>query len=197
MLLTLADLAAYAGTFLGAVLTLLVVGGLFVATHSVTCGPHEVLVLSGRLHRRPDGTQVGYRVIKGGRALRFPFLESVTPLSLEPIPLQVRVASAFLRGGDRVDLEFEARVKVSGQSPALDRAIERFLGQAEEIAGIAESLLEGHARAALAARTLLEVQSLDAFGLRAALAEVEAECASLGLEVISLERPRVDQSKAG
>ena len=197
MLLILADLTAFAAPFLGAALTLLVVGALFVATHSVTCGPHEVLVISGRLHRRPDGTQVGYRVIKGGRALRVPYLESVTALSLEPVPIRVRVASGFLRGGDRVDLEFEARVKVSGQSPALERAIERFLGQDHEIAGIAESLLEGSARAALAARTLLDVQSLDAFGLRAALAEVHADCAKLGLEVISLERPRVSLSEAG
>ena len=33
----------------------------------VICTPNEVLVISGRSHRLPDGSTVGYKVLHGGR----------------------------------------------------------------------------------------------------------------------------------
>lgn len=182
-----------------ALASLFVLAGLALALkfHTVSCGPHEVLVLSGRSRRLPDGSLVGYRVIKGGRALRVPFLETCQRLSLEPIPISVVVSSAFVRGGDRVDLVYEARIKVSGQSPSLERAIERFLGQsAAEIAEIGHTFLEGHARAFLAMRSLSELSSagFDWAALREPA--LEADLAKLGLEVVSLGSPRVTQVKS-
>ena len=61
--------------------------------------PNEVVVLSGRKRRLPDGTIVGYRIIRGGRALRIPFLEKASRMSLETIPIELSVNNAYSKGG--------------------------------------------------------------------------------------------------
>ena len=45
------------------------------------CQPNEVLVFSGRA-REAAGRTVGYRIIKGGRTLRVPLLETVDRMDL-------------------------------------------------------------------------------------------------------------------
>ena len=49
------------------------------------CQPNEVLIFSGRRRKLSDGTSVGYRVIKGGRGIRVPFLETVAKMDLQII----------------------------------------------------------------------------------------------------------------
>ena len=39
--------------------------------------PNAVAVLSGRKRKLPDGRTVGYRMVRGGAALRIPLLEKV------------------------------------------------------------------------------------------------------------------------
>ena len=39
------------------------------------CHPNEVIILSGRKRKLSDGTFVGYRIIRGGRAMRVPLIE--------------------------------------------------------------------------------------------------------------------------
>src|SRR5689334_2646402 len=41
------------------------------------CRPNEILVFSGRRHKLPDGTVSGFKILRGGRGLRLPFLEMV------------------------------------------------------------------------------------------------------------------------
>src|ERR1700748_2151970 len=42
------------------------------------CAPNEIFIFSGKKHRLPDGSEVGFKVIHGGRALRIPLLETVS-----------------------------------------------------------------------------------------------------------------------
>ena len=44
------------------------------------CQPNEVLIFSGRRRQLADGTEVGYRVIQGGRGFRIPLIEKVDRL---------------------------------------------------------------------------------------------------------------------
>ena len=46
-------------------------------------GPNEVMVISGRQHRTPDGRPVGFRVVKGGGTFVWPIFEKADILSLE------------------------------------------------------------------------------------------------------------------
>jgi flotillin len=50
---------------------------IFVKANLEICQPNELLIFSGRQRRLKDGTTVGYRIIKGGRGLKIPIIESV------------------------------------------------------------------------------------------------------------------------
>src|SRR5689334_14555622 len=63
------------------------------------CRPNEILVFSGRSHRLPDGTTSGYKILHGGRALRMPFLESISRMDMRLFPVEVAVYNAYSRGG--------------------------------------------------------------------------------------------------
>lgn len=170
----------------------------FLLTAIVICGPNEVLILSGRAHPLPDGSVVGYRVIRGGRAIRFPFLESLAGrISLTPQTVCVQLPSALAKGGSRVDLEFEAQVRVSARDPELTNAIERFLGHTiEEVGEVARNTLEGHLRTAAGNRSPEELQHLDERSLREVFKEgADDDLAKIGLELVSVSRFRVQPAK--
>ncbi|MGE0713570.1 MAG: flotillin family protein [Planctomycetota bacterium] len=122
------------------------------------CSPNEVLVFSGGLYRSGSGKQVGYRVVKGGRALRIPFLEEVDRLDLTNMNVEVAVRGAFSRGGIPLNINGIANVKISGESPGLDNALQRLLGKPRPlIMRIAKETLEGYLRGVLATLTPEEV----------------------------------------
>lgn len=126
----------------------LVVGGLwwaiqaFLTNHIYICAPNEILVFTGRSRTNAQGQVVGYRVLKGGRSTRMPFVESCERLSLVPLSVQRRATFA-LAGGASLNLSLEAEVKIAAAEPALTRAIERFLGcGTDEVAQVAATSLE-------------------------------------------------------
>ena len=43
----------------------------FIKSNMVICQPNEIVILSGRKRRQPDGTTVGYRIIRGGRGFKW------------------------------------------------------------------------------------------------------------------------------
>ena len=63
------------------------------------CGPNEVLVFSGAPRQVENGRQVGYRVVKGGRSVRIPLLETVDRVDLTNMIIEVSVTNAYSRGG--------------------------------------------------------------------------------------------------
>jgi flotillin len=119
------------------------------------CSPNEVLVFSGGRHRgRGASKEVGYRIVKGGRAIRIPFLEVVDRLDLTNINIEVAVNNAFSKGGIPLNVEGIANLKIAGESPALDNALQRLLGKPRtQIMRIAKETLEGYLRGVLASLT--------------------------------------------
>src|SRR5580704_9319951 len=92
--------------------------GLFVLAFLLTrflyiCGPNEILVFSGRKHQLPDGTNVGFKVIHGGRAFRVPILESVSRMDVRLFGVEVAVQNAFSKGGIPLAVHAIANVKIS------------------------------------------------------------------------------------
>ncbi|MEI8259485.1 MAG: flotillin family protein, partial [Deltaproteobacteria bacterium] len=59
----------------------IIVAGLFaivtILRNLYVCSPSEVLIFSGRRATTPDGKIVGFRVVRGGRAMRIPLIEVV------------------------------------------------------------------------------------------------------------------------
>ncbi|MHC4831848.1 MAG: SPFH domain-containing protein, partial [Planctomycetota bacterium] len=90
------------------------------------CRPDEVLVFSGRDRKLVGGQSVGYRVIFGGRAFRWPLLEEVKRMDLSVIEVTVSTQNAFCKGGIRLNVDAIANVKVTGDPRLVGNAIERF-----------------------------------------------------------------------
>jgi flotillin len=122
------------------------------------CGPHEVLVFSGRRHRLPDGSESNYKVLHGGRGFRKPFLEVVRRMDMRLFPVEVVVQNAYSRGGIPLTVRAIANVKLSSDNIALRNAIERFLDyHPSQIAVAAQQTLEGVLREVISALTPEEV----------------------------------------
>ena len=169
------------------VVFILVVIGIIKANLFI-CPPNEVLIFSGRKRTTGDGRQVGYRVIKGGRAFRIPLLEKVDKLDLRTIPSEVTISNAYSRGGIPLSIQGVANIKVAGDEPLLGNAVERFLGKhLDEIQDIAKDTLEGNLRGVLATLTPEEVNEDRLKFAQSLIEEADADLQKLGLVLDTLK----------
>ncbi len=143
----------------GVILALLLLA--FVKANERICHPNELLVFSGRKRKLKDGTVVGYRVIKGGRGLKIPIIESVSRMPLTTIPIELELKGALCKGVIPIDIQAMANVKIAGsEEEGLSNALERFLGRnIDDISRIAKENLEGSLRGVLATLTPEEANS--------------------------------------
>jgi flotillin len=127
----------------------------FIKANLRICHPNEILVFSGRRRKLKDGTEVGYRVIKGGRGLKIPIIESVTRLPLTIIPIDIELTGALTNGLIPINIEAMANIKIAGtEEEGLSNALERFLGKnIHDISAVAKENLEGSLRGVLATLT--------------------------------------------
>jgi flotillin len=151
------------------------------------CQPNEVLVFSGR-QRLSAGREVSYRIIKGGRALRVPIIETVDRMDLTNMIIEVTVRNAYSKGGIPLMVQGVANIKVPGEEPLIHNALERHLGKSrDEIMKIARETLEGNLRGVLATLTPEQVnQDKEAFAGKLA-EEAEHDLNSIGLALDTLK----------
>ena len=151
------------------------------------CAPNEVLIFSGG--RRKDGSkEFGYRLVKGGRGIRIPFLERVDRINLTNMPIDVSATNAYSKGGIPLTVQGVANVKIAGHEPVLNNAIERLLGKPrEEIVAIAKATLEGSLRGVLSTMTPEEVNEDKILFAERLVHEVEGDMTTLGLIVDTLK----------
>lgn len=171
-------------------LTALVVFGFVVYTLKnllLVSSPNEALILSGGTHS--IGTrEVGYRSIRGGRAVRIPLLERVDRMEISNIPVEILVKGAYSKGGIRLNIQGVAQVKLPGEEPRLSNAVERFLGRTrEQIAGVARETLEGNVRGVLAQLTPEQVNQDKAAFADKLLEEAEHDMDRMGLVLDTLK----------
>lgn len=154
---------------------------LFVAT------PNQVLVLAGG-HHKSGNKVIGYRAIRGGRAVRIPLVETVHWMDLSNIPVDIVVRHAFSKGGIPLNVEGIAHVKLPGSEPRLSNAVERFLDRSrEEIAQIARETLEGNVRGVLAQLTPEQVNEDKVAFANQLLEEAEHDFMRMGLVLDTLK----------
>jgi flotillin len=122
------------------------------------CRPNEILLFSGRKHRLPDGSTVGYKVVPRGWAVRLPIMEMVSRMDMRLFMVEVGVANAYSKGGIPLAVQAIANVKISSDPSHVRNAVERFLGTTpDQIAVVARQTLEGVLREVLAQLTPEEV----------------------------------------
>jgi flotillin len=160
----------------------------FISRFLLICEPNEVIVLSGRRRRMPDGSEVGYRVIRGGRALRIPIMERASRMSLETMPLTLTVQNAYSAGGIPLKVDAIANVKIASAEPILGNAVERFLEKGmPEIHQIAKETLEGNLRGVLATLTPEEVNEDRLKFAESLIEEADQDLGALGLKLDTLK----------
>ena len=163
----------------------------------VVCPPNEVIVISGRTRVLPDGSTAHYRIVRGGRVLRVPLLETVDRLSLVPISVTVSVNHVILGGGKPQPIVLEGVVRIDPEFPRVQNAVERWLGKERSaIARVVESSLEGALRA-LGVSLKPEDFTYDRDKIAMALIDAsERDLAKLGLVIETLTVQRVGEEIA-
>ncbi len=171
------------------VLTLL----LFFATISrnyIKVSPNMVAVLSGRRRKLADGRTVGYRLVRGGAALRWPLLEKVEYLSLNVFTIPLEIKRAYTVKGVPVSVKAVANVKIKSDDMSLQAAAERFLGMThDQVQRVIFQTLEGHLRSILGTLTVEEVNSdRQSFAQKlTSEAAVDLEKMGIGVDVLTIQ----------
>ncbi|HYE59220.1 MAG TPA: flotillin family protein [Rhodothermales bacterium] len=160
------------------------------------CQPNEVLIFSGRRRRLADGSEVGYRVIRGGRGFRIPILEKVDRLDLTTIPIDLTVQNAYSKGGIPLQVRAIANVKIASTENELNNAVERMLGKRrEDVMMIAKETLEGNLRGVLALLTPEEVNEDRLKFAKELLEEADNDLSALGLQLDTLKIQSMDDER--
>jgi len=171
------------GFWIGAIIIAGLIVLAFIKANLRICHPNEILVFSGRKRTLKDGTVVGYRVIKGGRGLKVPIIESVSRLPLTTIPIELELTGALSNGIIPINLQAMANVKIAGsEEEGLSNALERFLGKnIHDISQVAKENIEGSLRGVLATLTPEEANSNRLEFAQRVVQEARSDLQRLGL----------------
>jgi flotillin len=168
---------------LAVVLALFIAAALF-SRNYLKVAPNVVAVLSGRKRKLADGRIVGYRMVRGGAALRIPLLEKVDYLSLNVMTIPLQITRAYTLKGVPVSVKAVANVKIRSDETSLHAAAERFLGMTpQQIHGVVFQTLEGHLRSILGTLTVEEVNSDRQSFAQKLTSEAAADLEKMGLGV--------------
>lgn len=177
------------------ILFFLVLFGIWKANLKI-CQPNEVLIFSGRQRNLAEGGSVGYRVLRGGRAFRWPIIEQVDRLSLSTIPIDLTVTNAYSKGGIPLTVRAIANVKIASTEPELNNAVERLLGKPlDEVQMIAKETMEGNLRGVLALLTPEEVNEDRLKFARELVDEADNDLSALGLHLDTLKIQSVEDDR--
>jgi flotillin len=177
------------------VLIVAVVLGFFAAMWLISrnylkVSPNAVAVLSGRRRKLSDGRVVGYRMVRGGAALRIPLLEKVEYLHLNVMTIPLEIKRAYTLKGVPVSVKAVANVKIRGDESSLQAAAERFLGMTpDQVQKVIFQTLEGHLRSILGTLTVEEVNSdRQSFAQKlTSEATVDLEKMGIGVDVLTIQ----------
>jgi flotillin len=173
--------------FLGAIFIMLLIA--FIKWNVVICRPNEIVIISGRQRKGPDGQSVGYRILRGGRGFKRPLVESISRLSLNTRTIKINLAKVLCQGMIPVDIEGRANIKLAGRTEeGMENAIERFLGKSEDnVDKTAQQIIEGNLRGILAAYSPEEANTQRIEVMRRTLEEARKELKNLGLVLDSFQ----------
>ncbi len=160
------------------------------AKNYIKVPPNAVAIFSGRKHKLPDGRMVGYRMVRGGAAFRWPLLEQVDYLSLNVFTIPLEIKRAYTLKGVAISVKAVANVKIKGDDISLSAAAERFLGMSSEsIQRVIFQTLEGHLRSILGTLTVEEVNSdRSSFAQKlASEAALDLERMGIGVDVLTIQ----------
>uniref|UniRef100_A0A0B6ZQM3 Band 7 domain-containing protein n=2 Tax=Arion vulgaris TaxID=1028688 RepID=A0A0B6ZQM3_9EUPU len=145
-----------------------------------TCGPNEVMVVSGCCHSRSV-------FIPGGRIFVWPGIQKLQRLSLNTMMLTIESPNVYTQLGVAISVTGIAQVKVQGgNDKLLQAACELFLGKSEkEIRKVAQETLEGHQRAIMGNMTVEEIYKDRKKFSKAVFEVASSDLVNMGIYVVS------------
>ncbi|MBC7900908.1 MAG: flotillin family protein [Saprospiraceae bacterium] len=157
-------LSSYAALLIPVIILGIVVAVLIalmlISRNYIKVSPNQAAVISGRKRKLADGSVAGYRLVRGGATLVFPFLEKVEYLDLNVITVPLATQRAYTVQGVPVSVKAVANVKIKGDDSSLRAASERFLGMPQNVFHqLVFQTLEGHLRAILGTLTVEEINN--------------------------------------
>jgi flotillin len=163
---------------------------MLIAKNYIKVSPNQAAVISGRKRRLSDGTNVGYRLVRGGATLVIPFLEKVEYLNLNVLTVPLTTSRAYTGKGVPVSVKAVANIKIKGDDESLRAAAERFLGMdTREFHQLVFQTLEGHLRAILGTLTVEEINNdRQSFAQKLTTeAAIDLEKMGIGLDALTIQ----------
>ncbi|XP_066943089.1 flotillin-1-like isoform X1 [Macrobrachium rosenbergii] len=146
----------------------------------LTCGPNEVLVVSGVGYEKPA-------MIVGGRVIAFTCFQRWRRLSLNIMALTVESPDVYTMKGVPLKVTGIAQVKISSNVPeVLELACENFLGKSQrELEDLVTSTLEGHQRGIIGTMSVEDIyKDRKLFNTRV-FESASKDLCTLGLQLLS------------
>ncbi|HMS10346.1 MAG TPA: SPFH domain-containing protein, partial [Pyrinomonadaceae bacterium] len=169
---------------------------MLISRNYIKVSPNRAAVISGRKRKLADGSIVGYRLVRGGATLVFPFLEKVEYLDLNVITVPLATTRAYTVQGVPVSVKAVANVKIKGDDTSLRSAAERFLGMPQEqFHRLVFQTLEGHLRAILGTLTVEEINNdRQSFAMKLTTeAAGDLEKMGIGLDALTIQEISDDE----
>ena len=149
-------------------------------------GPNQALIVSGRQVQLPDGTRVGFRIVKGGGTFVLPIIEKVDLISLEVFTIEMPKTKARTSEGKPVEADCVAQVKIKGDDSSIVAAAGHFLSKSDaNVKSIVRPVLEKHVRTTLGNLSVEEIRhDLDACAT-SVQAAASLDLGNMGLGMVS------------
>ncbi len=163
---------------------------MLISRNYIKVSPNQAAVISGRRRKLADGSIAGYRLVRGGATLVFPFLEKVEFLDLNVITVPLATQRAYTVQGVPVSVKAVANVKIKGDDTSLRSAAERFLGMPQaQFHQLVFQTLEGHLRAILGTLTVEEINNdRQSFAMKLTTeAAGDLEKMGIGLDALTIQ----------
>ncbi len=149
-------------------------------------GPNQVLIVSGTKRHLPNGSVVGFRIVKGGGTFVWPVIERTDVLSLEVTAIEMPRARAQTAGGRTVETDGVAQIKIRSEDASIVAAAEHFLNKSQaEIKNVIRPVLEKHLSSVLGGSRLEETIQNPAACAARVQASASADLGKMGLSLIS------------
>jgi len=191
---TLAQLGGF--SFIWIILGVVVVALLFavfifVANRYKRCPSNKVLVVYGK-----TGGQRAAKCVHGGAAFVIPLIQDYAFMSLEPITIDIELASALSKKNIRVSVPSTFTIGISTDPDIMNNAAERLLGLADrDIATQARDIILGQMRLVIATLTIEEINQDREKFLDLVNKNVNYELNKIGLYMINVNiRDITDES---
>ncbi len=150
------------------------------------CPPDQVMVISGRVGKGPDGKPRSSLCLHGGAKFVIPLIQEVRFLDLTPFTIQIDLKGALSKQNIRVNVPATFTIGISTEPAIMQKAAERLLGKDLKIVkDIAEDIIYGQLRLVIAQLDIEELNSKREEFMEMVSQNIESELSKIGLKLIN------------